>query len=72
MAGSPENKIRLLGKEVDPGYIGVGGWVLTIGIGGILAGNEPCIAVPAITVGLASVVYSIRKMEQESQKTPPS
>jgi len=70
MAGTPENKIRLLGKEIDPGYIGFGGWVLAIG--SILAANEPCIAVPVVAVGLTSVVYSIRKMEQENQKAPPS
>lgn len=68
MAGSPESKIRILGREVDPGYIGLGGWVLAAG--GILAANESCIAVPAITVGLASVIYSIRKMEQENEASP--
>ena len=65
---APEAKIRFLGKEVKPRDIGTGGFFLTMA--GIWVGKVPCIALPAVIVGLGAMAYSIHKMEQQDRETP--
>lgn len=57
---NPETKIHILGKEFDPGNFGVSGFFLMIA--GIWAGNAPCIAIPAIIVGVGMMAYGTHKM----------
>lgn len=64
---NPEAPIRVLGKEIDPGYVGLGGFFLTMA--GVFAANVPCLAVPAIIVGLGMMEYSDRKMGQQDKQT---
>lgn len=65
---NPEAKIRFLGKEYDPGNVAVGGFFLMMA--GIWAGNAPCIAIPAIIVGMGMMGYGTHKMEQQNRQTP--
>jgi len=59
MAGDPERssgrKINILGKEISPEAIGLAGVFLTLA--GVWAGNQPCLALPAIAVGLGMMGY---------------
>lgn len=69
MAGSPERKIRILGREIDPGYVSIAG-LYTI-LAGICSRNEK-VLFSAMLLGMGLMAYGTYKMEQENQKTPPS
>lgn len=61
MAGNPEKKIHLFGREIDKyNALWSGGFLLMMG--GVLSSNAPCLALPTIGVGVATMVYSSRKM----------
>lgn len=62
LMANPEAKIRLLGKEFDPRSFAAAGFFLMIA--GFWAANAPCIAIPAITVGMGMMVHGTNKMDQ--------
>jgi len=69
VAGSPERKIRILGREVRPSDIGIAGFF--IAMGSIWARNEK-VVLPAMLFGMSLMAYSAYKTDQENQKSPPS
>ena len=62
-----ENKVKFLGRDVDPDLVVVGGFFLMMA--GIWAGNSPSLAVPAIIVGLGMMVHGTNKMGQQNRQT---
>ncbi len=60
---NPERRISILGKEIGPGEIGLGGYGLVAL--SVLSVNSPCLAVPLLLAGGGVILYSIRKMERE-------